>query len=756
MEELKGLVEGIVFKSEDTGYTVIRFREGTQIHTAVGSVPHIKEGQNLNLKGTWAAHAQFGRQFKIEEVEEILPTSKDGIERYLSSGVIHGIGPVTAKKIISKFGDKTLEILDNDINRLKEVEGIGKKKLQIIIDSYSEQKELKNISLFFQEHGISMNQTLKIYKKYGNIAIDVVKENPYVLCEEISGIGFKTADKIAQSIGIARDSSFRIQSGIRYLINNFCASGNTYIPKEQLIKDAVETLSVDKHIVEENILNASLDNKVKIEMLEKHEGVFTIPYYYSELGITNKILTLAIANFQNVNVDIDELISRFEGFNNIDFAPSQREAILGAFTNGIEIITGGPGTGKTTIIKAIIDIFEQCKMKVVLAAPTGRAAKRMSESTGREAKTIHRLLDMVVADSEEEKVFQKIDSEPIDANVVIVDEASMIDVSLMHNLLKSIKVGTRLIIVGDIDQLPSVGAGNVLSDLIESKFTKVVRLGEIFRQGKESMIVVNAHKINKGEVPVLNEKGKDFFFVREESQDRMVTTIVDLINRRLPSFNKNWDKYKDIQILAPMKKGNIGVMNLNQEIQAVLNEKKSYKQEKTYRDITFREGDKVMQIKNNYTLKWTRVGGFGDNQGEGVFNGDMGFIESIDNENKTLSVIFDDERKVIYDFTFLDELELAYAITIHKSQGSEFPVVIIPVYMGAPFLMNRNLLYTGITRAKKMVVVVGVTRALKFMVDNTNSMERYSSLKWRIQEIIKNDAFESMNKSEVTEAREED
>ncbi|MGL4453895.1 MAG: SF1B family DNA helicase RecD2 [Sarcina sp.] len=747
MEELNGIVESIVFKSEDTGYTVLRFREGTQVHTAVGSVPHIKEGQNLKLKGTWAAHPQFGRQFKIEECEEILPTSKEGIERYLSSGVIHGIGPVTAKKIISKFGEKTLEILDNDIKKLKDVEGIGKKKLEIIIESYNEQKELKNISLFFQEHGISMSQTLKIYKKYGNIAIDVVKDNPYILCDEVSGIGFKTADKIAQSIGVEKTSSFRIQSGLRYLINNFCAAGNTYMPREELIKEAVETLNVEKAIIEENILNATLDNKIKVEMLENHEGVFTIPYYYSELGITNKILTLAIANFQNINVDIEDLVSRFEQFNGITFAPSQREAILGAFENGIEIITGGPGTGKTTIIKAIIDIFEQCKLKVVLAAPTGRAAKRMSESTGREAKTIHRLLDMVVADDEEEKVFQKIDSEPIDADVVIVDEASMIDVALMNNLLKSIKVGTRLIIVGDIDQLPSVGPGNVLSDLIESNFTKVVRLGEIFRQGKESMIVVNAHKINKGEMPLLNEKGKDFFFVREEMQDRMVDTIVDLINRRLPKFNENWDKYKDIQILAPMKKGNLGVLNLNQEIQKVLNEKKSYKQEKVFRDITFREGDKVMQIKNNYTLKWTRVGGIGDNEGEGVFNGDMGFIESIDNEGKTLAVVFDDERRVVYDFAFLDELELAYAITIHKSQGSEFPVVIIPVYMGAPFLMNRNLLYTGITRAKQMVVVVGVPRALKFMVDNTRSMDRHSSLKWRIREILGNEAFEL--KSEV-------
>lgn len=743
MEELNGIVESILFKSDDTGYTVLKFRVYNEVHTAVGPVPQIKEGQNLKIKGSWMAHHQFGRQFKIEEFEEILPTSVEGIERYLASGVIHGIGPVTAKKIVGKFGEKTLEILDNNINKLKEIEGIGKKKLDIIIESYMEQRELKNISIFLQTHGLSINQCLKVYKKYGAMSIDIVKENPYVLCDEISGIGFKTADAIAKSIGIEDNSAFRVQSGLRYIINMFCAAGNTYMPKEELIKEAMETLSIEKAIVEENIINATLENRIKVEMLDKQEGVFTIPYYYSELGITNRILTLAIGNFQDVNVDIEDLITKFEEEYKINFANSQKEAIMGAFQNGIEIITGGPGTGKTTIIKAIINIFEQCKMKVVLAAPTGRAAKRMSESTGKEAKTIHRLLDMGIIDDEDGKVFQRPDAEPIEADVVIIDEASMIDVALMNNLLKSIKVGTRLIIVGDIDQLPSVGAGNVLSDLIESKFTKVVRLGEIFRQGKESMIVVNAHKINKGELPSLNEKGKDFFFVKEENQDRMIQTIVDLINTRLPKFNKSWDKYKDIQILAPMKKGNLGVMNLNQRLQEVLNEKKTYKQEKAFRDITFREGDKVMQIKNNYQLKWSRVSGIGENQGEGVFNGDMGFVESIDNQEKTLTVIFDDERRVQYDFALLDELELAYAITIHKSQGSEFPVVIIPVYMGAPFLMNRNLLYTGITRARQMVIIVGMPRALKFMVDNTRSMERYSSLKWRIKEIIGNDAFES-------------
>lgn len=742
MEELSGIVESIVFKSDDTGYTVIKFRENNNVHTAVGAVPQVKEGQNLKLSGEWIVHKQFGRQFKIESLEEILPTSIEGIKKYLSSGIIHGIGPVTAKKIVEKFGEKTLEILDNEIDRLKEVEGIGKKKLEIIIESYREQSELKSISIYFQEHGITMNQCLKIYKKYGAASVDIVKENPYILSEEIIGIGFKTADRIAKSMGVEKESDFRIQSGIKYIINDYCTNGNTYMLKKDLIKAASENLEVKSEIIEKNINDAVLDNKIKLEVVEGEDAVFTIPYYYNELGITNRILTLAISNFQNINADVENLIEHFERDNKIKFAPSQKEAILGAFQNGIEIITGGPGTGKTTIIKAIIEIFESCHMKVVLAAPTGRAAKRMGESTGREAKTIHRLLDMGVSEEGEELLFETKEQKTIDGDVVIIDEASMIDVALMNNLLKAIKVGTRLIIVGDIDQLPSVGAGNVLKDLIESEFTKVVRLDEIFRQGKESLIVVNAHRINRGKMPKLNEKGKDFYFLREENQDKILELIVDLINRRLPNFNGKWDKYKDIQILEPMKKGTLGVINLNQKLQEVLNPKKPYKDEKEFRDSVFRVGDKVMQIKNNYTLKWNRVQGIGDLEGEGVFNGDMGFIESINNEDRTLNVIFDDERRVKYDFSLLDELELAYAITIHKSQGSEFPVIIMPVYMGSPFLMNRNLLYTGITRAKSMVVVAGMERALKYMVENTKSMNRYSSLKWRIKEIISNDAIE--------------
>ena len=742
MEALNGIVESIVFKSSDTGYTVIKFRENNIIHTAVGVLPHVKEGQNLKITGSWVNHSQFGKQFKVEECEEILPTSKDGIEKYLSSGIIQGIGPVTAKKIVNKFGEDTLNILDNNIERLKEIEGIGKKKLETIIESYREQRELKNITIFLQTHGLSVNQCLKIYKKYGASSVDTVKNNPYILCDEISGIGFKTSDKIARSLGIEIDSPFRIQSGIRYVINEFCANGHTFMPKDELIKEASNVLTVSGDIIEENIKNAALDRKIKLERVNDKEGVFTIPNYYCELGITNRILTLAISNFQDISVDVEHLILQFEKKNNITFAESQKDAIISAFQNGIEIITGGPGTGKTTIIKCIIEIFETCGLKVLLGAPTGRAAKRMSESTGKEATTIHRMLDMGVFEKEESVFVTNAEEHSLEADVVIIDEASMIDITLMNALLKSIKVGTRLIIVGDVDQLPSVGAGNVLNDFIESGFTKVVRLKEIFRQGKESMIVVNAHKINKGEMPKLNEKGTDFFFIRNDIQEGILNTIIDLINTRLPKFNSNWDKLKSIQVLVPMKKGVLGVTNLNERIQNVLNPKAPYKKEKEFRSMVFREGDKVMQIKNNYSLKWTRIAGKGEHEGLGVFNGDMGFIESIDLEGKKLSIIFDDERRVIYDFMYLDELDLAYAITIHKSQGSEFPVVIIPAYMGAPLLMNRNLLYTGITRAKEMVVVVGIPKALKYMVDNTRSMERYSSLNWRIKEVISNDVFE--------------
>ena len=738
MEILDGLVEAVIFKSEDTGYVVAKITANKEVNTIVGTMPLIKEGQQIEVKGEWIKHKQFGRQFNVEEYKEVLPTSTKEIEKYLSTGIIHGIGPVTAKKIVKAFGEETLNILDNNIERLKEVEGIGKKKYNIIYQSYLETRELKDIITFFQKHGVTINQCLKIYKKFGGDAQNIVSENPYILSDEISGIGFLTSDRIAKSLGIEPISDFRVQSGIKYALNSFSGLGNTYMPKDKLINEAQRVLSVDKELIEVNIYNSVLEGKIKIEKINEIEAVYSLPYYFCELGVTNKIITLSIENFQTINSDITFEISSFERKNNIVFADSQKEAILGAFENGIEIITGGPGTGKTTIIKCIIEIYENNGMKVLLAAPTGRAAKRMTESTGREAKTIHRLLEMGVSDNEN-SFFGRGEGEPLEGDVIIVDEASMIDIMLMNSLLKAIKLGTRLIIVGDADQLPSVGPGNVLRDLIDSEFIKVVRLKDIFRQGKESMIITNAHRINNGELPYLNKKGGDFFFDNRESNEEILETILDLVNRRLPLFNSKWNKIRDFQVLSPTRKGILGVDNLNNELQSILNPPSKDKKERKFKDSVFREGDKVMQTKNNYSLKWNRINGYGDNEGVGIFNGDMGFIESISEENRTVTVVFDDERRIVYDNLYVEELELAYAITIHKSQGSEFKVIITPAFMGSAFLMNRNILYTGITRAKELVVVVGNQRALKYMVDNTNSMERYSSLKERILDIISDD-----------------
>lgn len=738
MEILDGLVEAVIFKSEDTGYVVAKITANKEVNTIVGTMPLIKEGQQIEVKGEWIKHKQFGRQFNVEEYKEVLPTSTKEIEKYLSTGIIHGIGPVTAKKIVKAFGEETLNILDNNIEMLKEVEGIGKKKYNIIYQSYLETRELKDIIMFFQKHGVTINQCLKIYKKFGGDAQNIVSENPYILSDEILGIGFLTSDRIAKSLGIEPISDFRIQSGIKYVLNSFSGLGNTYMPKDKLINEAQRVLSVDKELIEVNIYNSVLEGKIKIEKINEIEAVYSLPYYFCELGVTNKIITLSIENFQTINSDITFEISSFERKNNIVFADSQKEAILGAFENGIEIITGGPGTGKTTIIKCIIEIYENNGMKVLLAAPTGRAAKRMTESTGREAKTIHRLLEMGVSDNEN-SFFGRGEGEPLEGDVIIVDEASMIDIMLMNSLLKAIKLGTRLIIVGDADQLPSVGPGNVLRDLIDSEFIKVVRLKDIFRQGKESMIITNAHRINNGELPYLNKKGGDFFFDNRESNEEILETILDLVNRRLPLFNSKWNKIRDFQVLSPTRKGILGVDNLNNELQSILNPPSKDKKERKFKDSVFREGDKVMQTKNNYSLKWNRINGYGDNEGVGIFNGDMGFIESISEENRTVTVVFDDERRIVYDNLYVEELELAYAITIHKSQGSEFKVIITPAFMGSAFLMNRNILYTGITRAKELVVVVGNQRALKYMVDNTNSMERYSSLKERILDIISDD-----------------
>lgn len=734
MIDITGIIDDIVFKNEDNGYTIANIRNGNIRKTIVGIIPYISEGQHYKVTGELVIHPKFGEQLKVSGIEEILPNSILGIEKYLASGVISGIGPVTAKKIVDFFGERTLEVLDNNIERLREINGIGEKKIELIMKSYSSQKELRSIMIFFQTYGISANQCMKIYKRFGASSVGIVKENPYILTETISGIGFKTADSIAKNLGIDKDSPFRIKSGIRYVVNEFCLLGNTYMPLERLIVRCKEILSVDEESIQKSVYDSVLEGKLKIENIYGESAVFTIPYLYAELGVTRKIVELASSSYDELEVNGEKEIKFFEKENNLKLAKSQIEAIKGAISYGVEVITGGPGTGKTTIINCIVSIFEKAGMKVFMAAPTGRAAKRMTEATGRESKTIHRLLE--IGAGEEGIELLRDESSPLECDVLIVDEASMIDINLMNNLLSAISLGTRLIIVGDVDQLPSVGPGNVLRDIIESNSIKIVRLNEIFRQGKESMITVNAHLINDGKMPMLNKKDSDFYFIECYDTEKILEQIISLINTRLPKFNKSWDKTKHIQILSPMKKGIVGIDNLNKELQNILNPKSKNKMEKEFRDIVFRIGDKVMQTKNNYTLKWNKYNTEDEASGVGVFNGDVGYVIDIKEENDTVVVNFEDDKIVEYDSVFLDELTLAYAITIHKSQGSEFPVVIMPMFMGPPLLMNRNLLYTGITRAKQMVVLVGSQKAISFMKDNDRTFERYSGLKWRIKEIF--------------------
>ncbi|MFA9397720.1 MAG: ATP-dependent RecD-like DNA helicase [Clostridiaceae bacterium] len=728
MTSLDCKVDEIIYKNEENGYVVasVESTEGEYINI-VGIIPFIIEGQKLKIQGDWVVHPNYGEQFKVEVCEEVLPSTKDGIEKYLASGVISGIGPVTAKKIVEKFGDETLDILENKIERLSEIDGIGDKKIDTIYESYVKQREVKTIMIFLQTYGVTPNQCVKIYKRFGKDAIDKVRSNPYVLVDEISGIGFKTSDKIARNLGIDINSPFRIKSGLEYTVNEYSRNGNTYIRFNDLIKEGQKLLSASSDDINRIIYDSVIEGRLKIDVIEGEECVY-LPYYYNaETFSADKILYLALQNSKTLNIDIDKEIETFEFENDIILAKEQKEAVIGACNCGVEVITGGPGTGKTTIINCIVHIFEKANLKVYLSAPTGRAAKRMSQATNKEAKTIHRLLEMGFAENEDLD-FLKDEDSPLDCDVIIVDEASMIDIGLFCSLLKAIKINTRLVIVGDVDQLPSVGPGNVLKDIIESNLVSVIRLKEIYRQARESMIIVNAHRINKGEMPYLNKKDKDFYFIELNDQSEILDTTIDLINNRLPKFDKNWNGIKDIQILSPMKKGTLGVVNLNKHLQNTLNPKSKYKEEKELKDRIFRVSDKVMQIKNNYTLAWERIGETGEKEGAGVFNGDVGYIDKIDKENEIVTVIFDDERRVEYENSYLDELVLAYAITIHKSQGSEFNVVIIPLFMGPPLLMNRNLLYTGITRAKDLVVLVGLRKSMKFMIDNNKSYERNSSL----------------------------
>ena len=734
MLKLEGVVEDIIFRNEVNSYTVAVLDTTDGKATVVGYAPFINIGETINVEGDWVYHPIYGEQLEFSNISLVVPTSINGIEKYLSSGLIPYIGPKTAKRIVEKFGLNSLDIIQFNPERLKEIDGIGDKKLKKIVEAFEEQGELRDIMVFLQQYGISANYGIKIYKKYGKETINIISENPYRLAEDIYGIGFKTADKIAQNMGISLESPYRIEGGIRYTINKFAGNGHTYVPKEELIEASSFLLNVNEDLIESSIRDLAIKGILHIMNKNEEVIVYYTPYHIAENNVARKIVELSRVELDSIDINIEKAIATIEGEDGIIFAKKQREAIEESISNGIMVMTGGPGTGKTTIINAIIKIFEDQGLTVHLAAPTGRAAKRMTETTGKEAKTIHRLLEYSYM--EEDMVFGLNEESPLITDLLIIDEASMIDIILMNNLLKALVPGTRLILVGDVDQLPSVGAGNVLKDIIESKVVKVVKLDEIFRQAEESMIVVNAHRINKGEYPYLNEKDKDFFFIRENNPKNIVNIILDLCKDRLPNFY-NIDPLKDIQVLTPMKKGDVGINALNKHLQEVLNPKTFGKAEKQIGDEIFRTGDKVMQIKNNYSTEWEIIR---DEEviekGEGVYNGDFGFILDIQEDTSTMKVLFDEEKEVEYSFNQLDELKLSYATTVHKSQGSEFPVVIMPIYWGPPMLLTRNLLYTAITRAKNLVVLVGEEKYLRAMIANNKITKRYSSLDYKIRNIM--------------------
>lgn len=728
MEKLEGMISEIVFKNEDNGYTIAHLVNENDEIVVVGCMPTLAIGESIEVEGKWVNHKIYGTQFEVNSFMPVTPSSLEGIYVYLSSGMIHGIGEKMAKRIIDKFGVDTLEVIQNSPEKLQEVEGIGSKKVKQIVKSYEEDRELRNIIIQLSPFGITPNYCLKIYKKYKSSAIEVINKNPYQLAEDIRGIGFKVADSIASKIGIDKNSKDRICQGILYTLNKSLSNGHTYLPEHVLIQDSEKLLELNGEILKECVMMLVYNQKIHIEKVNNENLIYLMPYYLAENGVCSQIVKLSQYEFEDLKIDIDNEINVLEEDKKIKLAEKQILAVKESVNSGVLIITGGPGTGKTTTINVIIDIFENNGKSVTLAAPTGRAAKRMSETSNKEAKTIHRLLEMGFS-TDDDLTFFKDEEDPINSDVIIVDEVSMVDIILMYNLLRAIKLGTRVILVGDSDQLPSVGAGNVLKDMINSNIINVVKLNEIFRQAQESMIIVNAHKINNGEPLYLNTKGKDFFFIRKSTNEEILNEIIGLVNERLPKFYKV-DKLKDIQVLSSMRKGELGVTNLNIELQKYLNKKEKFKVEESFSKRLFRVGDKVMQVKNNYTKKWETEDQ--KESGEGIYNGDIGYVYHIDKDKKTIYILFDQTKIVSYLYDELDEIDHSFCTTIHKSQGSEFPVVVLPIAWAPPMLLSRNLLYTAVTRAKKLVVLVGDVKYLEYMIKNNRVNQRYSNLGYKL------------------------
>jgi exodeoxyribonuclease V alpha subunit len=713
-----GLLERISYHNEENDFVVAKLREKEkkELTTIVGNLPGINPGESLKLTGKWVHNKRFGEQFQVETFEVTVPATLLGIQKYLASGLIKGIGSIMSERIVEKFGLHTLEVIEKKPERLSEVEGIGPKRISMIIKAWVEHKEIKEIMIFLQGHGVSAAYSAKIYKQYGDQSIETVRENPYRLAHDIYGVGFITADKIAQNLGIDRNSLIRARAGLIYVLNRLTEEGHVYYPESQLIHKAKEILSVDEEIIILAVKELSKEKELFLEDLDPDgnlKAVYLAPFHVAETGVAQMLMNLKESPSNIRPIHPEKAIEWVQQKLNIELARRQEEAILLAATSKVLIITGGPGTGKTTLITAILRIFQQLKLRILLAAPTGRAAKRMNEATGWEAKTIHRLLEY----SPHRGGFKKDQDDPLEADVVIIDETSMVDTLLMYHLLKAIPSHVHLILVGDVDQLPSVGPGNVLKDIIRSGRFTVVRLTEIFRQAQESMIVVNAHKVNQGQLPVLKEIDKpektDFQFIQEEDPEKILQNILDLCSETIPRQFR-FHPLREIQVLAPMHKGIIGVANLNIELQKRLNPGQPGI---THGAWNFRLGDKVMQIVNNYD--------------KDVFNGDIGWISKIDPEEREVVIEFDG-RPVPYDYSDLDEVVLAYAVSVHKSQGSEYPVVILPVVTQHYMLLQRNLIYTGITRAKKLVIMIGTKKALAIAIRNNKPQRRYTLLSERL------------------------
>lgn len=736
MERIDGYVDHIVFRNTDNGYTVMSVVSKGDEVTCVGMLQYIGDGELIEAQGHYTEHATYGRQFQIESYEIKAPEDAMAIERYLGSGAIKGIGVALAARIVRRFKDDTFRIIEEEPERLAEIKGISEKKAREISEQVEEKRDMRKAMIFLQKYGISTTLGVKIYKEYGQNLYQIIQENPYKMADDIDGVGFRIADEIASKVGIHTDSDFRIKSGILYSLLQASQEGHVYLPREILFQRAGELLGIAPDLMEKHLMDMAVDRKV---ILKEEAGkllVYSASYYYLELNTAKMFHDLNISSVVSEEKILSR-ISTIEQENETELDEMQRSAVTEAVRNGLLIITGGPGTGKTTTINALIDYFETEGLMISLAAPTGRAAKRMTEATGYEAQTIHRLLEL--SGAMEERVgrvqFERNAQNPLEADVIIIDEMSMVDIHLIYALLSAITVGTRLILVGDVNQLPSVGPGSVLKDVIDSGCFPVVRLTKIFRQASESDIVVNAHKINQGEKVVLDNKSMDFFFLQRNDANVIISVVLTLIQKKLPKFVDA--TMFDIQVMTPMRKGLLGVERLNGILQQYLNPPEKSKNEREHGDGLFREGDKVMQIKNNYQIQWEKRGRYGIpiEKGDGVFNGDMGIVREINTFSELLTVEFDDCRFVEYSFKQLDELELAYAITIHKAQGSEYPAVVIPLLNGPRMLMNRNLLYTAVTRARKCVTLVGSPNTFYQMVDNEFEQKRYTTLKERIREL---------------------